>query len=142
MTRPVVLFLCTGNAARSQMAEALLRHLAGDRFDIYSAGIEPRGIHPLAATTMAEIGIPLTGYRSKSVDEFLGKLTVKYAIILCERIEQECPHLWPFALQQLNWHFDDPVVKHGSTDQQLDAFRSVRDEIAARIGLWLSEKPV
>src|SRR5207342_1749488 len=76
--RARVLFLCTGNSARSQMAEALLRRHAGDRFEVYSAGLEPKGIHPLTIRVMNEIGIPLEGHRSKSIDEFLGKVSVRY----------------------------------------------------------------
>jgi arsenate reductase len=142
MSLPAVLFLCTGNSARSQMAEALLRRHAGDRFEVYSAGIEPKGIHPLTVQVMNEIGIPLEGHRSKSVDEFLGKVSVRYAIIVCESAERECPRLYPFAVNRLSWHFADPAAAQGSLEEQLSCFRDIRDQIDRRIQDWLRiEKP-
>lgn len=139
MSRQTVLFLCTGNSARSQMAEALLRYHAGDRFEAFSAGIDPSGIHPLAVQVMDEIGISLASHSSKSVDQFLGKLAVRYAIIVCERAERECPKLWPFAANHLYWKFPDPVQVESSMEDGLEAFRNVRDAIDRRIRLWLED---
>ena len=124
------------------MAEALLRHHAGDRFDVYSAGIEPKGIHPLTIRVMDEMGITVEGHRSKSIDEFLGKVSVRFAIIVCESAEKACPRLFPFAVNKLSWHFPDPAAASGTDKEKLDAFRKVRDEIDRRIQDWLRiEKP-
>lgn len=140
--KPVVLFLCTGNSARSQMAEAFLKKYAGDRFDVYSAGLEPVGIHPLTTRVMSDIGIDLTGHYSKGVKEFLGKLSVHFAIFVCERVEARCPAMWPWALNPLSWPFDDPVVFQGTEDECLEKFRQVRDQIEAKIRTWLAEPSV
>jgi arsenate reductase len=140
MSRPVVLFLCTGNSARSQMAEAFLRHYAGERFEVCSAGLEPRGVHPLAIRVMSEIGIDLSGHRSKPLSEFLGKISVRYAIIVCEQAERSCPRIWPFTLQRLFWPFEDPAAGRGPDEQKLKCFRAVRDRIEERIQRWLTEE--
>lgn len=138
MDRPVVLFLCTGNSARSQMAEAFFKKYAGDRLEIHSAGLEPRSIHPLTIQVMNEVGISLDGHRSKAVGEFLGKLSVRYAIVVCERAEQACPKLWPFTKQRLFWPFEDPAALAGSESERLAKFREVRDQIDEKIKCWLS----
>ena len=142
MSRPLVLFLCTGNSARSQMAEALLKHEAGDRFEVHSAGLEPRPIHPFTIQVMEEIGISMAGHRSKSVKEFLGKLPIRYAITVCERAEASCPRIWPFSPQRLFWPFEDPIAFRGTASEERERFRNVRDEINERIGRWLSELSV
>lgn len=136
--KPIVLFLCSGNSARSQMAEALLRKHAGDRFEIHSAGLEPRGIHPFTRVVMDEVGIGLDEHRSKSVEEFLGNASVRVAIFVCSRAENECPKVWPFALQQLSWPFDDPAV-YDDEESGLQRFRSIRDEIDVRIREWVAQ---
>lgn len=136
----VVLFLCTHNAARSQMAEALLRRRAGGRFDAYSGGLEPTAVHPLAERAMNEIGVGLEGHRSKNVAEYLGKLPVDYAVTLCKDAEDRCPRLWPFVLREvLSWPFDDPSATAGSEEVRMEAFRRVRDGIDERIREWLLE---
>lgn len=135
--KPAVLFLCTGNSARSQMAEALLRHLAPGRFTVYSAGLEPKGINPLTIKVMEEIGIPLRGHFSKSLSDFLGKVPVRHAIMVCEKAEQSCPKIWPFGATVLSWPFDDPATATGNEDERLLTFRSVRDQIATKIKSWL-----
>jgi len=137
--RPTVLFLCTGNSARSQMAEAFLRKYAGDRFVAYSAGLDPKGINPLTIQVMNEIGISLGGHRSKSLGEFLGKVPVRYAIVVCEQAEKRCPIAWPFGATVLFWPFDDPATFDGSDDDRLQKFRIIRDQIEERILEWLSE---
>lgn len=136
--KPVVLFLCTGNSARSQMAEALLRQLAGDRFDARSAGIAPRPIHPLTLRVMNEIGVDISEQRSKDVREFLGRMSIAHAIIVCAKAQQHCPALYPFALETLYWPFDDPAAAEGGEDEQLEKFRAVRNAIAARLRIWLA----
>jgi len=137
-TKPLVLFLCTGNSARSQMAEALLRARAGDRFEVASAGLEPKGVHPLTLRVLAESGIETQGLRSKNSSEFLGKVKVRYAVIVCERANQSCPRIYPFATDTLYWPFEDPAAAEGTESQRLEKFRDIRDQIAARLDQWLS----
>jgi len=139
MEKTKVLFLCTHNAARSQMAEAFLKKLAGDRFEVFSAGYEPKEIDPQAQKVMAEAGLDLSEQRSKSVKEFMGKMTVDYLIIVCEKTEEICPITFPGFRYRMYWPFEDPVALVGSEEAKLAKFREVRDQIAARIGLWLRE---
>jgi arsenate reductase len=137
MDKPVVLFLCTGNSARSQMAEAYLKKYAGNRYEVLSAGTEPKGINPLTIRVMNEIGISMDGHRSKSLSEFLGKVQVLYAITVCEQAEKACPGVWPFTLNRLFWPFDDPAACEGPEETQLQKFRDVRDQIEAKIKEWI-----
>jgi arsenate reductase len=138
MTKSKVLFLCTANSARSQMAEAFLRKHAGDRFEAYSAGTEPTEVHPLARRVMAEVGIDMAGHRAKSVGEFLGKMNPAYVIIVCEKTRQRCPTAFPATgATMIAWPIDDPAEAVGSEEQRLGRFREARDQIAARIKAWL-----
>jgi arsenate reductase (thioredoxin) len=130
-----VLFLCTGNSARSQMAEGLLRHLAGDRFEVTSAGTRPVGLNPYAVEVMQEIGIDLTNHRSKSIEEFLIQ-PFDYVITVCDRAKAACP-VFPAAVSSLHWNFEDPAAATGGKDERLAVFRHVRDEIADRIRTFL-----
>jgi len=139
MEKAKVLFLCTHNTARSQMAEAFLKKLAGDRFEVFSAGYEPKEIDPQARKAMAEAGLDLSEQRSKSLKEFMGKMTVDYLIIVCEKTEENCPIIFPGSVHRLYWPFEDPVAFVGSEEAKLATFREVRDQIAARIKLWLRE---
>lgn len=138
MSRHAVLFLCTANSARSQMAEALLHTYGGDRFDAYSAGLELKEINPLTIRVMEEIGINMAGKRSKLLSQFLGKVPIRYAIVVCEAAEKSCPKVWPFGATMLFWPFDDPAAAAGSEESRLAKFREVRDEIKSRILQWLS----
>jgi arsenate reductase len=140
MTKPVVLILCTGNSCRSQMAEGLLRRIVADRFDVHSAGTDPRPeVHPLAVETMREIGIDITRQFPKSIDRYLGKLPVRHLIIVCDRAQQSCPRIWPGTLDRTYIPFDDPASVTGSIEEQRAAFRRVRDEIAAAMETWAVE---
>jgi arsenate reductase (thioredoxin) len=141
MSKPSVLFLCAHNAARSQMAEALLRKHASDRFDIMSAGLEPTTVHPLTIRAMNEVGVNLSGCRAKGLADFLGKMKFQLAIIVCERTQTNCPHIYPFALERLYWPFEDPAEAQGTEEQQLQKFREVRDQIADKIRAWLATNP-
>ena len=132
-----VLFVCTHNAARSQMAEALLRHAAGDRFEAYSAGLEPTDVHPLTKQVLVERGIDIQGLRAKSVKEFLARETLQYAIIVCSPAEDPCPRIFPFTVHTLYWPFEDPAAPEPSPSIQLTKFRRTRDQIDARIRDWL-----
>lgn len=136
---PLVLFLCTGNSARSIMAEAILRARAVDRVEVASAGLEPRGVHPMSLQVLSEAGIDTRGLHSKSSTDFLGKVAVRWAIILCESANRSCPHIYPFATHTLYWPFDDPAAPGLPEPQRLARFREVRDRITARIDAWLVE---
>lgn len=140
-TKPIVLFLCTGNSCRSQMAEAFLQHLAGDRFDVVSAGTEPAGqVHPLAVEVMAEKGIDISDQRPKSSEQYLGRLAVRHLIIVCQGANEKCPRVFPETMNRQFWPFDDPAAFEGSPVAVREKFRTVRDEIEARIALWLKEE--
>lgn len=134
-----VLFVCTGNSARSQMAEALLRELGGDKYDAFSAGMRAKGIHPYTVQVMGEVGIDISEQRSKATSEYLGHVTMDEAIIVCRRAEEECPTIAGTTRKIQRWLFDDPVRAEGTEENKLNAFRRVRDEIKARISLWLAE---
>lgn len=125
---PLVLILCTGNSCRSQMAEALLRRAAGDALRVASAGSKPSGyVHPLSVRAMAEIGIDLTGARSKSLEEFLDQ-NVDTVITVCGNADQACP-AFPGQARRYHWPFDDPAHAEGDEEAQMAVFRRVRDEI-------------
>lgn len=139
MDKQRVLFLCTGNSARSQMAEAFLRKYGGDRFEAYSAGIEPRGLNPLTVKVMAEVGLDLSANRSKGIEEFLGKPPAQTLITLCDDAEKRCPASWPGASRRLHWSFEDPAALEGPPAQKLVKFRQVRDQIEHQAQDWLRE---
>jgi arsenate reductase len=121
------------------MAEALLRRHAGNRFDVYSAGTEPKGVNPLTVKALAEVGIDASGQTSKGVKEYLGKLPVRHLIIVCGEADKSCPRIWPGVHERTFWPFDDPAVATGSEDDKLAAFRRIRDQIDAKIRAWLTE---
>jgi arsenate reductase len=134
-----VLFLCAHNAARSQIAEALLRHHAGDRFEARSAGLDPTAVHPLVREVLAERAIDTRGLRAKSVREFLGGPSVRYAIVLCQERSASCPRIYPFATRTLYWPVADPVEGADEQGAVRERFRRVRDAIEARLRAWLAE---
>jgi arsenate reductase (thioredoxin) len=135
-----VLFLCTGNSARSQIAEAFLRHYAGDQFEAHSAGLEPKGINPLTMIVMEEIGISMADHTSKGVDTYLGKVLFQYLITVCEKAEQNCPTMWPGVNQRLRWSFEDPAAFEGSEEEKLARFREVRDQIEQKVRDWAMQR--
>lgn len=128
-----VFILCTGNSARSQMAEGLLRHDAGDVFEVSSAGVEPSQVRPEAIDAMREIGIDISEHRSKSVDEFAGQ-EFDYVITVCDNANERCP-IFPGATKRIHWSFEDPARAEGDDDRKLAVFRRVRDEIRHRLRL-------
>jgi arsenate reductase len=133
-----VLFLCTGNSCRSQMAEGFLRHFAADRFDVFSAGTDPaEHVHPLAVRVMNERGIDISAQRPKGVKEYLGRFPIRYLIIVCGGADESCPRVFPGVLHRLYWPFDDPAKLEGSAEEVLAGFRRVRDEIESKLGQWL-----
>lgn len=130
-----VLILCTGNSARSQMAEGLLRHLGGG-FEVFSAGVEASFVRPQAIEAMREIGIDISGHRSKSVSEFLDA-DFDYVITVCDNANQRCP-VFPGNVRRIHWSIDDPVVA-GTSEMQLEAFRRARDELRQRLQTFIDE---
>jgi len=126
-----VLILCTGNSARSQMAEGLLRHLGGTRYEVFSAGTKPAGVNPLAIEAMREVGIDISTQRSKSVAEFAGQ-EFAAVITVCDNAAEECP-IFPGAPQRAHWSLTDPAAVFGTEQEKLGAFRKVRDELERRI---------
>lgn len=132
-----VFFLCTGNSCRSHMAEGLLRHLAGDRFEVASAGTHPAGLNPGAVEVMREIGIDISPHRSKRVNEYLDT-RFDYVITVCDRAKETCP-VFPVASSQLHWSFDDPAAAQGSAEERRAVFRRVRDEIAEHIRRFIAQ---
>jgi len=134
-----VLFVCSHNSARSQMAEGLLRHLAGDRFEVYSAGVEPGTLNPLAVKALAEIGIDISHQQAEGINRYLGHVPIYTLIIVCDKAAQTCPRIWPGARETLHWYFDDPAAVEGSEEEKLAAFRTVRDQIKEKLEPWLAE---
>ncbi|HYM61421.1 MAG TPA: arsenate reductase ArsC [Thermoanaerobaculia bacterium] len=132
-----VLFLCTGNSCRSQMAEGLLRDVAGDRFDVFSAGTDPVAINPGAVEVMREKGIDLSHQRSKGVELFLGQ-HFPYVITVCDSANERCP-IFPGVVTRLHWSFEDPAHAAGSAAERLAVFRRVRDEIEASVLRFVDE---
>ena len=134
-----VLFLCTHNSARSQMAEGFLRALAGERFDAASAGTEARGVNPLAVRAMAEAGVDISRHTSKTLDRFVGERW-DHVITVCDGANEACP-VFPAASARLHWSFDDPSAAGGTEAERLAVFRRVRDQIKATIESWLARQP-
>jgi arsenate reductase (thioredoxin) len=131
MNKIRVLILCTGNSARSQMAEGLLRQMAGDKFEIVSAGVAPTRVRAEAISVMGEIGIDISDHRSKSVDEFLNQ-AFDYVITVCDNANEQCP-VFPGDTKRIHWSFTDPAAVEGDEAARLTVFRRVRDEIQDRL---------
>jgi len=130
-----VLILCTGNSARSQMAEGLLRHMGNERFEVWSAGTHPSHLNPLAVRAMRELGVDISAHRSKSVDEFHGQ-EFDYVITVCDQAKENFP-VFPGRTERIHWSFDDPAAAEGSEMERLAVFRRVRDEIRERLKEFL-----
>lgn len=120
------------------MAEAFLRKYAGDRFEVYSAGLRPRAIHPYTRKVMEEIGIDISDQYSKSLKQFMGRMHIGYLIAVCEKAEKECP-IFPGVSFRLSWPFEDPAAFEGTEEEKMAKFRSVRDQIDKKIRHWLQE---
>ena len=126
-TKKRILILCTGNSARSQMAEGLMRHDAGDRFEVFSAGTKPSQVRPEAIAAMRELGIDISGHRSKSVEEFSGQ-TFDYVLTVCDNAKESCP-IFPGKTVPVHQNFEDPAAIQGSQEDRIALFRRVRDEV-------------
>jgi arsenate reductase len=136
--RKRVLILCTGNSARSQMAEGLLRHDGGAGFEVHSAGVRPTSVRPEAVEAMRETGIDISGHRSKSVEEFESQ-PFDYVITVCDNAKEQCP-IYPTTMRRVHWSFDDPAEAAGDFAARLAVFRRVRDEIRARLREFISDE--
>ncbi|MFZ5494272.1 MAG: arsenate reductase ArsC [Verrucomicrobiota bacterium] len=134
-SKPAILILCTGNSCRSHLAEGVLRAVAGDLFEVHSAGSKPAGyVHPLAIRVMQEIGIDITGHRSKSLHKFL-QTPIETVITVCGNADQACP-VFPGQVNRHHWPFDDPAHATGTEEEKLAVFRRVRDEIRRVFGAY------
>ncbi|MFL1673446.1 arsenate reductase (thioredoxin) [Paenibacillus dendritiformis] len=139
MTKPLVYFLCTGNSCRSQMADAWLKHLGGERYEVLSAGLEAHGLNPRAVQVMQESGIDMTSHTSDVIDpEILNRAA--YVITLCGHADEHCPVISNPNVIKWHWGFDDPAKATGTEEEIMQQFRAVRDAIQARIEQFLSEK--
>lgn len=136
MSKQSVLILCTGNSARSQMAEGLLRSMAGQELEVASAGVDPSRVRPEAIEAMQELGIDISGHRSKSVDEFAGQ-EFDYVITVCDNAKEQCP-VFPGRTRRLHWSFEDPAATQGDEEVRMAVFRRVRDEIQVRLRAFLT----
>ena len=133
-----VLILCTGNSARSQMAEGLLRDMAGDRIEVASAGVAPTHVRPEAIEAMKEIGIDISNHRSKSIDEFITQ-AFDYVITVCDNANQHCP-MFPGACRRIHWSIEDPAAVEGDDKTRLAAFRRARNELRERLGKFIEDE--
>lgn len=133
--KPRVLFVCTHNSARSQMAEGFLRAMAGDRFDVASAGTEATRVHPLAIRAMQDVGVDISGQRSKTLEAFEGQ-AFDYVITVCGKAAESCP-VFPAPATHLAWDFEDPSGAEGSEEERQAVFRKVRNEIRTRLQYFL-----
>jgi arsenate reductase len=135
-----VLFLCTSNSARSQMAEAFLMAYAGDRYRAYSAGLEPKEIHPLTKKVMAEVGIDISRQHSKALKDYMGRVHFGYLITVCAQAEQKCPSTFPGMGQRLHWDIEDPAEFAGSDEEKLNKFRKIRDIVQTKVTDWVDSQ--
>lgn len=136
--RPRVLILCTGNSARSQMAEGLLRDMSGDRIEVASAGVAPTHVRPEAVAVMEEMGVDISGFRSKSIDEFLTQ-PFDYVITVCDNAHQHCP-MFAGASRRIHWSIEDPAAVVGDDEIRLEAFRHARNELRERLQKFVEDE--
>lgn len=132
--RQRVIFVCTHNSARSQMAEGMLQAFGGERFEVFSAGTEATGVRPEAIEVMNEIGIDISRHTSKTIDEFMGE-SFSWLITVCDQAKEACPTI-PGVAQQQHWSIDDPSTVEGDEETRLDAFRETRDIIRDRVHIF------
>ena len=133
-----ILVLCTGNSARSQMGEGLFRHIGGEGWEVQSAGTKPSFVRPEAISVMKELGIDLSGHRSKSVDELAGQF-FDYVVTVCDNARDNCP-VFPSNAERIHWSFEDPAAVEGSEEVRLAAFRRIRDQIHGRVNEFFAQQ--
>lgn len=139
MKKLSVLVLCTGNSARSQMAEGILRHVGGEKFAVESAGVAPSSVRPEAVEAMRELGIDISKHHSKSVDEFVDR-RFDCIITVCDNAKESCP-VFPGYANRIHWSFEDPAAVEGNYEERLSVFRKVRDQIMEHMQNFISEFP-
>ena len=132
-----VLFLCTGNSCRSQMAEGFLRHMGGDEYEVYSAGVDPAEVNPLSVKVMEEVGIDISDQVSQSADEFIGK-KFDYVVTVCDNAKQTCP-VFPGEYKKVHWDLEDPAEAEGTGEEVLRVFRAIRDRIKSNVSEFLEK---
>jgi arsenate reductase len=137
--KPKILILCSRNSCRSQMAEGFFKKYADGLFDVYSAGLNPGPIHPMAVKAMADTGIDITAQHEKSIKEFLGRESFRYIIFVCAEAEKSCPSIYPFVSSRLSWPFEDPAAAEGTEEEKYAKFVEVRDLIESKIRKWIEE---
>jgi arsenate reductase len=130
-----ILVLCTGNSCRSQITEGYFRHYGGDRVEVYSAGLEPKGVSPRAIQVMKEVGVDISKHTSDHLSKYIGQ-SFEYVITVCDNAATNCP-VFPGAGRKLHWPFEDPADATGTEDQVLAVFRRIRDEISTKVRNWL-----
>jgi arsenate reductase (thioredoxin) len=135
-----VLFLCTGNSARSQMAEAFLRTIAGDKYEAFSAGLEPTEIHPLTRRVMAEVGIDISKQYSKPLKDYMGKVHFGYLITVCSEAEKNCPSTFPGMGYRIHWNIEDPAKFVGTEEEKLAKFREIRELVKKKVQEWVASQ--
>jgi arsenate reductase len=135
-----VLFLCTTNSARSQMAEAFLRTSAGDRYEAFSAGLDPKEIHPLTKKVMAEVDIDISQQYPKALKDYMGKIHFGYLITVCSEADERCPTTFPGMGQRLRWDIEDPAKFVGTEEEKLKKFREIRDLLKQKVQEWVNSK--
>jgi len=140
MNKIRVLFLCTSNSARSQMAEAFLRSYAGDKYEAHSAGLEPKEIHPLARKVMDETGIDISRQYSKALKDYMGKVHFGYLITVCNEADENCPRTFPGLGHRLHWSFEDPARFVGTEEEKLNKFREIRNLIRQKVQDWVDSQ--
>lgn len=141
--KPKFLFLCTGNSARSQMGEAFLRAYAGEHFEAFSAGTDPKDdILPVVRQVMAEIGLDMQGQYAKSVNEYLGKVNFAYTVTVCGQAEEQCPRIFLNMGKHMFWPFEDPAAAQGTQEEILEQVRLIRNQMSDKIRAWLSEQGI
>lgn len=140
MIKNNVLFLCTGNSARSQMAEAFLREYGGENFESHSAGLEPKGINPFTIKVMNEAGIDISSQESKSLEIYLAKKHFQFVITVCDDADKNCPTVWLGNVERLHWSFEDPAKFEGNEEEKIIKFREVRDKIQNKIKEWVDSQ--
>jgi arsenate reductase (thioredoxin) len=133
-----VLFLCTGNSARSQMAEAFLRSIAGDKYEVFSAGLEPTEIHPLTKKVLTETGIDINNQYSKALKDYMGRIHFGYLITVCSEADKNCPSTFPGMGHRIHWNIEDPVKFVGTEEEKLAKFREIRDVVKTKVQEWVS----
>lgn len=137
--KPKILILCSGNSCRSQMAEGFFKKYAGDLFEIHSAGLEPKPIHPMTIRAMTEAGLDISDQKSKAIKDFLGRESFRHIIFVCSAAEKSCPNVYPFVNSRISWPFEDPASAEGSEDEKYSKFVEVRNLIEEKIKAWIEE---